>query len=88
MGFKPSGFTDEMKVSMPRYSKPALGAIIDEHILMRVSGMQNRGILNQVDIAYYDEFERAYFEDVLKETYVKNYKLLPCKLFNFSIDEL
>lgn len=88
MGFKSSGFTDEMKVSMPRYSKPAFGAIIDEHILVRISGMQNLGILNQVDIAYYDEFERAYFEDVLKETHVKNYKLLPCNLFNFSIGEL
>ena len=88
MGFKSSGFTDEMKVVMPRYNKPAFGAIIDEHILVRISAMQNLGLLNQVDIAYYDEFERAYFEDVLKETHVKNYKLLPCNLFKFSIGEL
>ena len=88
MGFKPSGFADEMKVTMPRYSKPAFGAIIDEHILVRIGGMQKLGILNQVDIVYYDEIEREYFADVLKETHVKKYKLLPCSSFVFSIGEM
>ena len=88
MGFKTSGFIDDMKETMPRYNKPAFGAIIDEHILMRIGGMQNLGILNQLDVAYYDERERAYLEDVLCETHIKSYNLIPSSSFDFSIDRI
>ena len=85
MGFKPSGVVNEMKATMPRYNRAALGAIIDEHILIRVAGMQNLGILNQVDIVYYDEREKEYFEEVVYETKIEKYNLIPSSLFNFLI---
>lgn len=88
MGFKPSGFIEDMKLTMSRYNKPAFGAIIDEHILLRIGGMQNLGILNQLNIAYYDEIERSYLEDVLHETRIKTYELLPSSSFDFSIGGL
>jgi len=85
MGFKTSGFIEEVKEAIPRYNKPAFGAIIDEHILLRIGGMQNLGLLNQLDITYYDDIERTYLEDVLRETHVKKYNLIPSNLFDFSI---
>lgn len=88
MGFKTSGFIEDMKVAMPRYNKPAFGAVVDEHILLRIGGMQNLGIINHLDITYYDESEKAYLEDVLHETQVKKYNLVPSSSFDFSISRL
>ncbi len=88
MGFKPAGFIDELKTLMPRYNKAAYGAIIDEHIFLRISGMQKLGILKQVDIAYYNEIEKQYFEEVLRETHVENYNFIPSKSFDFSVENI
>ena len=85
MGFKKSGFIEDLRTSYPKYNKAAFGAIIDEHILMRIKGMQDLGILNQVDITYFNDEEKRYFEEVMEAVMIKKFDLIKCQDFRFSI---
>lgn len=85
MGFKKSGFIDDLKTAYPKYEKAAFGAIIDEHILMRVNAMQNLGLVNEIDITYFDDKEREHINEVLEIMMIKNYRLIQCSNFNFTI---
>ena len=38
------------KVFYPRYNKPTLGGIIDEHILLRIRGLQDTEKLEHLDV--------------------------------------
>lgn len=85
MGFKKSGFTEDLKMAYPKYNKAAFGAIIDEHILMRINSMQNLGILNQVYITYFKDEEKRHLKEVMEAVMIKNYCLIKCQDFGFSI---
>ena len=85
MGFKKSGFTEDLRTAYPKYNKAAFGAIIDEHVLMRIKGMQDLGILNQVDFTYYNDEEKRHFEEVTEAVMIKKYDLIKCQDFRFSI---
>ena len=74
-----------MSTAYPKYNKAAFGAIIDEHVLMRIKGMQDLGILNQVDITYYNDEEKRHFEEVTEAVMIKKYDLIKCQDFRFSI---
>ena len=66
MGFKNSGYISQLQEKYPRYQKAAFGGIIDEHILVRICGLQESGKLNQVDVTYYDEGEREHLREYPK----------------------
>ena len=85
MGFKKSGLTEDLKMAYPKYNKATFGAIIDEHILMRINSMQNLGILNQVYITYFNDEEKRHLEEVMEAVMIKNYCLIKCQDFGFSI---
>lgn len=85
MGFKKSGFTDDLKTRFKKYEDPAFGAIIDEHILLRIKELQVMKRLKCVDITYFNEVEKLHLEKVLKEVGITDYRLLKCQDFNFSI---
>ena len=85
MGFKKPGFVDDLRTAYAKYNKAIFGAIIDEHILVRINGMQNLGILNQVDITYFNEEEKSHLEEVMEATMIKNYCLIKCQDFGFSV---
>ena len=83
--FRNSGYVEALKKAYSRYETAKLGAIIDEYILLRISGMQNLGLLKSVDIACYSDSEKEHLEECLKETYVKDYNLIRCQDFKFCI---
>ena len=85
MGFKNSGYISQLQEKYPRYQKAAFGGIIDEHILVRICGLQESGKLNQVDVTYYDEGEREHLHEVLEACMVPNYRLIRCQDFNFHV---
>ncbi len=85
MGFKKSGFIEELSTLKPIYKKPVIGAVIDEHILMRINAMLSSGILNHVDITYFDENEKKHIKEVLEEVDIKDYQLINCHEFDFVI---
>lgn len=85
MGFKKSGFIEELSTLKPIYKKPVISAVIDEHILMRINAMLSSGILNHVDITYFDENEKKHIKEVLEEADIKDYQLINCHEFDFVI---
>lgn len=76
MGFREAGYINDLRGAYSQYDKATFGAIIDEHILMRINGMQNLGILNQVDITYFNDEEKSYLEEVMEATMIKKYCLI------------
>lgn len=86
MSFQNSGYIDDLKTAFPKYEKASLGGIIDEHILLRINGMQELGLLNEVDITYFSEKEKQHLEEVMESAMVKKYNLLRCQDFDFTID--
>ena len=85
MGFRKSGFVEALTKEYPEYETAKFGAIIDEHILARIGGMQNLGMLKCVDVAYYNEREKEHIENAMKEAKVKEYNMIGCQEFEFSI---
>lgn len=47
--------------------------------------MQDLGILNQVDITYFNDEEKRYFEEVMEAVMIKKFDLIKCQDFRFSI---
>ncbi len=43
MGFQNSGYIEELSANKPKYKQPTVGGIIDEHILIRLNGLQAQG---------------------------------------------
>lgn len=86
MGFKQSGFVKDLKTAYSKYEQPTLGAIIDEHILLRIREMQDSAQLNELHVTCFDDVERRYLTEVLKEMKVQSYTLIKCNRFNFSIN--
>lgn len=85
MGFKNSGYIQQLKSAYSRYNKPAFGGIIDEHILLRIKGLQDTEKLEHLDVTYFNENERTHLQEVLNECQIKNYRLIKCQNFNFHI---
>lgn len=85
MGFKKSGYINQLQELYPKYQKAAFGGIIDEHILVRICGLQESGKLNQVDVTYYDENEKEHLRNALDACMIPNYRLISCQNFDFHI---
>lgn len=85
MGFRKAGFVNELATAYSKYNKAALGAIIDEHILMRINGMITSGMLNHVDITFFDEKEKIHLKEAMEATMVNKYQLIHFSDLNFTI---
>lgn len=85
MGFKKSGFTEDLKTKYDRYEHPAFGAIIDEHILIRIRELQEKNKIQRIDISYYDENEKLYLQEVMQEMEITKYRLVKCQDFDFKL---
>ena len=57
--------------AMPQYQKPAIGAVVDDHILIRLKGLQNQHSNLKLTFAYYNENELKWYKDL-----VDAYKLI------------
>lgn len=85
MGFKKSGYIDDLKMQFNRYEDPVFGGIIDEHVLLRIKGLQTMKRLKHVDVTYFDEEEKIHLEKVLQEVGIEDYGLIKCQDFNFVV---
>ncbi|MBI6875621.1 hypothetical protein [Clostridium aciditolerans] len=88
LGFQRSGYmTEEFLRKYPKRRKEQLeGTIVDEHVIIRIKGLQNLKQLKNVFISYYSEEEKEYFQ-LLGEYYgIKNFQLIHANEFNFSIE--
>jgi hypothetical protein len=64
MSFQNSGYMKELSVCMPRYEKPSIGGIVDEHILSRLNGLQTQRQLEKITFAYYSDSELKHYEEL------------------------
>ena len=85
MGFRKSGYVSDLKKKFHRYEQPALGAIIDEHILIRIRAMLEAGIVDEIYITYFGEKEKIYLQAVMNGVGINAYKLIGCEEFEFKV---
>ena len=85
MSFQCAGWvTEDFKSAMPKYEKPKLGAIIDEHILLRLDILQNQNRELSITFAYYSDQELEYYRDLVEEINLKNVSFIRSNQFLFS----
>lgn len=85
VGFQKSGYTEDLAKYKPIYSSPAIGGIIDEHILLRISGLQNQKQLENVTFSYYVDKELTYFQELAEYFNIKNVYFRKSTEFLFTI---
>ena len=87
IGFQKSGYLNEISQVMPKYKKPTIGGIIDEHILVRLKALQQQGLLHNITFAYYSENDLEYYKSLTESEYfnLQNVEYLSTDNFNFSI---
>ena len=73
LSFQRSGFiTDDFIKAMPRFKKPQVGAFVDEHVLLRLKGLQNKNANLKVTFAYYNECILEHYRQVADVYDLKN----------------
>lgn len=87
MSFQRLGaITEEFLKVYPKYREDNyIGTVVDEHILLRIAGLQNLNKLKNVTVSYYSEKEKNYFESIFKYYGIKNIKFLHSTVFNLKI---
>lgn len=85
LGFQKSGYMKELSESMPKYKTPTIGGIVDEHILLRLNGLQTQGQLHNITFAYYADSDLQHYEYLANYFGLKNVEYLKSCNFSFSI---
>ena len=86
LSFQQAGFiTDEVVEAMPQYQKPAIGAVIDEHILIRLKGLQNQHRHLKLTFAYYSENDLRYCKDLVETFALTNVSYMPSNSLAFLV---
>ena len=84
IGFRPSGYIEKLAEVNDTYKKPATGGIIDEHILIRLKGLQNRKQLDNITIAYYSESDLFRYKELIEHYKLDNVSYTNAVDFAFS----
>lgn len=84
IGFQTAGFIPALAAVKPEYLKPVVGGIVDEHILIRLKGMQTQGQLKGITFAYYSDSELQHFQDLANLYEVANAKFIKSSTLNFT----
>lgn len=85
MGFQKAGYTTIMAQQLPRYKRPVIGGVIDEHILIRLRGLQNLDKLGAITFAYHTNEDMKRYKNLTECFDLKNIKFLPTSEFSFFI---
>ncbi|QRN82407.1 hypothetical protein JR338_08185 [Chloroflexota bacterium] len=62
VGFQISGYEERLSASIPKYKEPTIGGIVDEHLFIRLNGMQNQRQLKKITFAYYSDSDLRHYE--------------------------
>ena len=73
------------KVFIPDTTNQLSAELFDEHILLRIRGLQDTEKLEHLDVTYFDEAKQTHLQEVLDECQIKKYRLIKCPDFNFHI---
>jgi hypothetical protein len=88
MSFQRAGYIDdEFLKNYSKYNNDNFeGTVIDDHILKRVSKLQELKKIKNVTVSYYSEKERNYFEEIFKYYKIKNFEFIKSSQFEFKIN--
>lgn len=88
LSFQRSGYIDENYLkAYPKYKDSNfVGTVIDEHILLRITGLQNIEKLSNVTVSYFSENEKDYFMALFEDYGIKNIKFIHASHFDFNIE--
>lgn len=86
LSFQRSGFiTDDFIDALPQYETPAIGAVIDEHILIRLKGLQNHHNNLRVTFAYYSENDLKHYQNLVVTYGMSNVSYIPSDSLHFLV---
>lgn len=85
VGFRTSGYIEELSKSQDKYKNPVFGGIIDEHILARLNGLQTTGQLEEICFAYHSVKDKQHFAKLTDSFELKNVRYINSNAFNFDI---
>lgn len=88
ISFQISGWAKRMEDYKEIYKEPQVGAFVDDHIILRLSALQNSKRLNKITICYYNDEEKSYFEKILKLYDLKAVTLLKSDNIDLTIAEI
>lgn len=86
IGFQRSGYMEDLSIFNSKYEKPAIGGVVDEHILIRLQGLQTRNQLDCITFSCYSDSEMGYFKDIVQLHELKNVMFLKSTEFKFTAD--
>lgn len=84
IGFKVSGYIEKLAEINNSYRQPVFGGVIDEHILLRLKGLQNKNQLEYITIAYYNDSDLVHFKDLIEYYKIENVNYLSTSDFTFT----
>jgi hypothetical protein len=85
VGFQKSGYIEDLSKYKPEYDAPVIGGIIDEHILLRISGLQEQKQLENVTFSYYVDNELVHFQELVEYFNIKNVNFEKSTKYHFTI---
>lgn len=83
LGFCRSGYMPRLEGANPKYKKPSIGGIIDEHILWRIKALQDLGRLNKI-VVICSENEMSYMKQVMESQNIIKFQIVNYNDFSFS----
>jgi hypothetical protein len=76
---------NELSNAMPKYKLPTFGGIIDEHILIRLNGLQTQGQLENITFSYYSDCDLLHYQQLSDCFGLKNVSYIKSTSFDFFI---
>lgn len=84
LSFQTSGYiTNDFIEAMPQYQEPAIGAVIDEHILIRLIGLQNQHNNLKITFAYYNKNDLKHYQSLVGIYGLSNVAYIPSTSLHF-----
>ncbi len=85
IGFQISGYIEALSTVKPEYKKPTMGGVVDEHILIRLQGLQTQHQLEHITFTYYADSELQHLQELVELYGIKNVMYKKSSAFLFSI---
>ena len=85
ISFQSAGYMAQLATFKKEYEKPSMCGVIDEHILIRIAGLQNLKQLKEVTFAYYDDREYEHYKELVSLYKINNVNYVSSRDLHFSI---
>jgi len=85
IGFRTSGYIQGLVPSNPKYKKPVIGGVIDEHILLRLKGLQTQGQLGDIVFACHTDCDMQHYMKLTALFNLQNVEYINSSTLKFDV---